>query len=368
MVSKPVRRRMRIRQSGIMGQTLQARWRRRAKRLAISGGLEIASMLNRAGAVKSARGRGAIFTLHHVRPHQPKTIEPNAHLEITPEFLDSAIRALKAEGYRFVPLTAVPELLADTSRTELFAAFTLDDGYRNNAEHALPVFARHDVPFTVFVTSGFADRTHSIWWETMAELINTQQRLSFDFGNGLENLDLSTTTQKIEAFDRLCALLPGPNEAATIARLDEAARSNGINPLGITADLTMAEDELKRLAANPLATLGAHTVSHHALGFLNDAEVALEMGMSADRIEAMTGKRPTTIAYPYGCNNAAGSREFQLARELGFSVGVTTQPGVLGPQALAEPFGLPRISLNGYYQRQRYVAALASGIPFRMKR
>ena len=94
-----------------MGQTLQATWRRRAKRLTISGGLEAAFLLRRAGAMKAARGRGAIFTLHHVRPHVPKIIAPNAHLEITPEFLDSAIRSLKAEGYRFVALTDIP---ADT--------------------------------------------------------------------------------------------------------------------------------------------------------------------------------------------------------------------------------------------------------------
>jgi peptidoglycan/xylan/chitin deacetylase (PgdA/CDA1 family) len=351
-----------------MGQTLQARWRRRAKRLAISGGLETASMLHRLGAIKSARGRGAIFTLHHVRPHQSKTVEPNAHLEITPEFLDAAIRVLKAEGYRFVALADVPALLADPAETQPFAAFTLDDGYRNNAAHALPVFERHGVPFTVFVTSGFADRTHSIWWETVVELLNTAQKLSFDFGHGVETIDLSTAEQKIAAFDRFCTLLPGDDEAAVIARIDETARSNGINPLGMTADLTMSEDELKRLANHPLAALGAHTVTHHALGYLNEAEAQLEISMSADRIEAMTGRRPTTIAYPYGCSNAATPREFQLARQLGFVAGVTTQPGVLGPAALAEPFGLPRISLNGLYQRRRYVAALASGIPFRMMR
>jgi peptidoglycan/xylan/chitin deacetylase (PgdA/CDA1 family) len=351
-----------------MGQTLQARWRRSAKRLAISGGLELASLLHRAGAMKSARGRGAIFTLHHVRPYQPKTVNPNAHLEITPEFLDEAIRVLKAEGYRFVALSAIPALLADDSQTQPFAAFTLDDGYRNNAEHALPVFARHGVPFTVFVTSGFADRSHSIWWETLAELLNAVPKLAFDFGQGNEALDLSTPMGKIAAFDRFCTLLPGPDEAAIISRLDEAARSNGINPLGMTADLTMAEDELKRLAAHPLATLGAHTVSHRALACLNEAEVQLEMSLSADRIEAMTGRRPTTLAYPYGDNAAAAGREFGLARALGFGVGVTTRPGVLDPASAAEPFGLPRISLNGYYQRPRYVATLASGIPFRMTR
>jgi peptidoglycan/xylan/chitin deacetylase (PgdA/CDA1 family) len=53
-----------------------------------------------------------------------------------------------------------------------------------------------------------------------------------------------------------------------------------------------------------------------------------------------------------------------VAIETGFALGVTTQPGVLNserPERLAE---LPRVSLNGQYQKSRYVRALVSGLPF----
>ena len=50
-------------------------------------------------------------------------------------------------------------------------AITLDDGYRNNFEQALPVFQRHAVPFTIYVCPGFAERTSELWWEALERII-----------------------------------------------------------------------------------------------------------------------------------------------------------------------------------------------------
>ena len=82
------------------------------KRAVITGGLEFAHLAERVGLMASARGMGAIFTLHHVRPKTPQSFDPNAHLEITPEFLDAAIGHLTEEGYQFVALADMPARLA----------------------------------------------------------------------------------------------------------------------------------------------------------------------------------------------------------------------------------------------------------------
>src|SRR5690606_17426228 len=185
----------------------------------------------------------------------------NRHLEITPDFLERAIVQLRGEGYDFVSLTEIPDRLR-TPATRPFAAFTLDDGYRNNAEHALPVFERHGVPFTIFVTRGFAERTHSLWWETLGRLLDRLEAVNFDFGRDTEDLDLSTETLKLRAFDRFAHLVAMQDEELAVSRIDALARQNGIDPLKITADLVMDIDESRRLARHPLASLGAHTLSH----------------------------------------------------------------------------------------------------------
>lgn len=342
---------------------MKGQWKRQAKRMAIGAGLEASWLLASAGLMREARGRGVVFTLHHVRPHVPEAFEPNAHLEITPRFLDAALRRLRREGYRFVPLDAVPALLVEPEGGQPFAAFTLDDGYSNNLEHALPVFERHQVPFTVFVAKGFAEGSHSIWWETLAVLLRQASELRFDFGRGKERLLLDSPQRQWDAFDRFAAYIHRYDEARAVAAVDMLARENGIEPTDITRDLVMGPGELQWLATRPLAALGAHTISHRALARLPEAEARIEMQASADYIETVTGIRPDTIAYPYGTPEAATGREARISGALGFAVAVTTQPGL--PAAGGSAY-LPRISLNGFYQKRRYVSALASGIPLKL--
>lgn len=346
---------------------MRALLQRRGKRLAIAGALEAAGLLSRTRLMRGSRGRGAIFTLHHVRPTAAASFAANKHLEVTPEFLDEAIRRLRDDGCEFIPLDAMPSRLT-SPRSKPFAVFTLDDGYRNNAEHALPVFERHGVPCTIFITRGFAERTRSLWWETMGSLLDRLNAVRFDFGSGEENLDLSTEALKLRAFDRFATFVATVDEDAAVARIDALSREHGLDPLKLTADLVMDADELRRLASHPLVSLGAHTLTHRAVARLPADVARREMRQSADWLETLTGDRPRALAYPYGFPAAVSQRDMEIARELGFAVAVTTQPGTIDEIWADRLTGLPRISLNGHFQRARYVSALASGIPFAFSR
>ncbi len=335
------------------------------RQTAITAGLEASHALCRLGAMSSARGRGAIFTLHHVRPHAPRLAESNRHLEITPEFLDRSIARLKADGYRFVALDEILSLLSAGDAGRPFAAFTLDDGFRDNAEHALPVFERHEVPFTIFVAKGFAERSHTLWWETLDELVNRAESFTLaDAAGGRTTFDVSSRLAKLLACDAIGSAIGGPEESQAIGRLDAAALAAGVDARALADRLIMTPEELKAIARHPLASLGAHTVSHRALAFLDDASLAAELASSADYVEELTGRRSASFAYPYGDHRSVDARTAAAVRDAGFRLAVTTRPGTLKESALEAPMQLPRISLNGFYQRARYVAALASGIPF----
>jgi peptidoglycan/xylan/chitin deacetylase (PgdA/CDA1 family) len=52
-----------------------------------------------------------------------------------------------------------------------FAAFTLDDGYRDNLLHAYPVFSAENVPFTIYIPSEWPEGKGEPWWCAIEEVV-----------------------------------------------------------------------------------------------------------------------------------------------------------------------------------------------------
>lgn len=334
----------------------------------IRAGLEVSATSAIRALFPKARGRGVIFTLHHVRPETPQDFAPNAILSVTPQFLEQAITAALEMGLTPVHLHELPNLLSDPTDTRSFVAFTLDDGYRNNAQFAAPVFRKFNVPYTIFVSPGLTERTRSMWWETAEALVRQKSSFDFDFGNGIEQVTAKTITQKHDAYDRLAAFVHSIDEDTAVARLDTTARSYGIDPLAIVDTLIMTPDELRQLTSDALVHLGAHTMTHVNLKRVDQVRLETEVRQSISTLQAYTGVSPRSFSYPYGYRCATGKREADAVLAASIPVAVTTQPGVLSESSLENPALLPRVSLNGLFQKKRYVKALVSGIPFKIAR
>lgn len=351
-----------------MEHTLQSAAKSLVKQTAIRWGLESIALSRIARLWPSAGGRGVIFTLHHVRPeHGMESSDPNALLSITPKFLEEAILAAKRQGLVPVALDDLPKLLSDTADNRRFVSFTLDDGYRDNALYAAPVFRRHGVPYTIFITAGFVERTRTLWWETAGRLVTRSHRLQFDFGQGVEIVNLATPLQKHLAFDRLSRFVETIDEDEAVDRIDAVAQYHGIDPAAMVDELVMDGGELRRLAVDPLARFGAHTLTHANLRRVSEARLHEEIVGSAKAVESYVGRYPTSFAYPYGFRAAVDEREIRAVAEAGFTIAVTTQPGVLSSTDIQHPTAFHRVSLNGHFQKTRYVEALISGLPFKLR-
>ena len=310
------------------------------------------------------RGRGTILAFHHVRPACSDAFQPNAGLSITPEHLEAVLRHLRRGGTRIVPLDAVPDELA--AEGEPFVALTFDDGYRDNVLHALPVLERHDAPFTVFVTTGFADRGSRLWWLELEEALRTGDRFELTLDGRVVAFRTETLADKGRAFASVARNL----RRATPAALDAALGSFGRSPpeaRALVDRLCLDWDGIARLAAHPLATIGCHTLSHPCLAALEPREALREIDAARSSIASRAGTVVRHLAYPYGAAAAAGPREFALASELGFATAVTTRPGVLHPVHRSRPTALPRISVNGLWPRLDVLDVLLSGAPFAMR-
>jgi peptidoglycan/xylan/chitin deacetylase (PgdA/CDA1 family) len=300
--------------------------------------------------------RGLVVTLHHVRPRRLSPFDPNALLAITPEFLDRFLGHFTAKGWRFVSLEeimATDGVAPDPRRI----AVTLDDGYRDNCEHAWPVFRRHAVPFTVFVCPGFCDRTAELWWAALERVIAGTEMLSLADAGPAAELSTRSTADKRRAFRLWTKWLTGIADEQRQRRAIRAlAEKYGLDLAALARELVMDWDEVRTIAADPLCTIGAHTMTHPALARLPPEQALGEMRQSAERIEAEIGQRPTTIAFPYGYAAAAGAREETIAEEAGFSASFTTRPGYV-PLA-GKRQGVPRVSVNGLFQDTKLLEVL----------
>ena len=308
-------------------------------------------------------GVGAILMLHHVRPPRRGRFQPNHLLEVTPKFFERVIRRLRRSKVDLISLDEMHRRMTtgDFPRRR-FVCVTFDDGYRDNHEFAYPVLKKYEVPFAIYVATSFADRIGELWWLALEAVIAQNDMIGLLLDGRDRWFECRSVKDKREVFEHIYGWLRQlPTEEELRRAVRDLSMRHRVDMPAFCANLCMGWDELATLAADPLVTIGAHTVNHPILTKLDDKAVRAELGSSRTVIEAALGVRPAHLAYPVGDPSAAGPREFQIAAELGFKTAVTTRPGVVFRQHAEHLTALPRISLNGNFQRSRYAKVLISG-------
>jgi peptidoglycan/xylan/chitin deacetylase (PgdA/CDA1 family) len=309
-------------------------------------------------------GNGVIFMLHQVTPEAPRDFDPNRILKVTPEFLEGVIAQVRESGFEIIGMDDVPERLKAGQGQKPFAVFTLDDGYKDNAEFAYPIFKRHNVPFTIYVATDFADGRGDLWWLTLEEAIRQLPSVELEMDGATKSFQLATADQKDASFETIYWWMRSIDEGRARAITHRLARQAGFDPMDFCRDLVMRWDALRALAVDPLVTIGAHTCAHFAMAKLPAAKVRSEISDSVKRIEAELGQPCRHFSFPYGDETSASERDFEIAREVGVATAVTTRKGLLKSLHADQLNALPRLSLNGDFQDPRYVKVLLSGAPF----
>lgn len=309
-------------------------------------------------------GVGSILTFHHVRPPRPEAFQPNRGLEITPLFLDEVISGLREAGLDIVSLDEAHRRLTEGDFSRRFVALTFDDGYRDIQEHAYPILKRHDAPFTIFVPTSFPDGSGDLWWIVLERAIAASDSIEVEIGGTTRRLQCTTDGGKSEAF--AAAYRSGralADEGELRRTINKVAVAADINTDGICRELCMGWNEIAALAEDPSVTIGAHTHTHIMLAKAPAETVQHDILTGVERINTELGFRPAHLSFPVGDPTSAGPREFRIAKELGFKTAVTTRAGVLFRDHCNHLTALPRISVNGEFQRRRYLDVLLSGVP-----
>jgi peptidoglycan/xylan/chitin deacetylase (PgdA/CDA1 family) len=244
-----------------------------------------------------------------------------------------------------------------------FVCLTFDDGYNDFQRWAYPLLLKYKLPFAVFIATGFPDRLGELWWIALEAVIAQNSRIGMVINGVDQYFECGSVRQKRELYDAVYGYLRSMKTDEEVRRaVRDLCACYSVDIVSFCRDLCMSWQDILELSADPLCTIGAHTVNHMMLKKVpSDATVRAEMEMSRAVIEAALGKRPEHLAFPVGDVTSAGPREFRIAAELGFKTAVTTRPGVLFKANRDYLTALPRIPVNGEFQRQRYLKVLMSG-------
>ena len=257
-------------------------------------------------------GVGAILTLHHVRPQRPDRFQPNRLLEVTPRFLTRVVKTLRRSRIDLVSLDEMHRRMVEGDFSRRFVCLTFDDGYRDTLHWAYPILKEAHVPFAVYVPTSFPDRLGELWWLALEAVIARNNRVGLVIGGRDRKFDCRTVAEKRALYDEIYWWL---RSRSTETELREAVRNLAayyqVDIAAFCNELCMDWPELAELAADPLVTIGAHTVNHPMLAKLVKDSVRSEIDLSRSVIEAALAVRPQHLSYPFGDRSSAGAREFK---------------------------------------------------------
>ena len=136
--------------------------------------------------------------------------------------LDRLVRRLRARGYAIVSLDeALASLERPTARGR-FVVLTFDDGYADWVTHLHPLLSSLRAPFTLYVATGYPDRTIVPWGFMLERLLATIDELAIDLEGREERFNLVRDDERERAFARLIAVLEGGYNLDALGRSVEA--------------------------------------------------------------------------------------------------------------------------------------------------
>jgi peptidoglycan/xylan/chitin deacetylase (PgdA/CDA1 family) len=256
---------------------------------------------------------------------------------VTKDLFEEQIRLI-SRFYRVLSFPDAIRHLKDNTLPPKSICITFDDGYRDNAENALPILEKYNVVATFFVSTGFL-HGRAMFNDRIIEYIR-------DFNEPLLNLsDYSLghyhTDSLAQKFKTIGQVLTKLKHLPFHDRIHLVEQMCG--PLNdVTSKLMMRPHQIKLLKEKGME-IGAHTVNHPILSCMPLNQAKEEITASKEELEQLLGTKVNYFAYPNGkLNKDYGLEHVDWVRKCGFKAAVSTTWGTVSNNS--DLFQLPRFT------------------------
>ena len=231
-----------------------------------------------------------------------------------------------ARHYTVLPVEELSERLREGRAPANALALTFDDGYRDSLTHAAPILARHGLPATIFLTTGYVGTSETPWYDLLALGLKTTRRDTVSLAPG-QRLPLGSTAERLRALEaalRHMKRLPDLERRRLVERLIHELEP--VTPEG-QKRLMLSWDEVDALRGLGFS-IGAHTINHPILARVEPEAAWGEIHGSKIAIEKKLGMPVRSFAYPNGGVDDYSPETVGLVERAGFRCAVTTRRGL----------------------------------------
>ncbi len=252
-----------------------------------------------------------------------------------PDYLRRCLNYLIEHGYTFISVEQIVNAIQNhESLPKRAIAFTLDDGFLDQATVAAPVFIEYQCPVTIFLISGFLDGKLWPWDDQVAYLIKQtqQQKLTIKLADENRQFDLHNKDKQRQSIHDL---------QNWIKRLDATQISDYLATISHAAAIKIPEHaplnyqpmswDQARVLEKKGVCFAPHTISHRILSRLNDDHAENEITGSWQRLQHELSSPCPVFCYPTGRQQDFTHREIDIIKQAGLTGAVSTEATHVNP-------------------------------------
>jgi peptidoglycan/xylan/chitin deacetylase (PgdA/CDA1 family) len=259
--------------------------------------------------------------LHRIAEKDARRLSPNENMKVSREYLERFIIDAKSRGYSFISLSDLKSSVDKGVMPLMSIVMTLDDGYKDNLTNGFPIFKRHEIPFSIYLSTYFVENRAVPWWYTLEELLLCSDNILYMENDYL--IDSPTLKENMFLEIRQDAL-DGNTEAGS-ALIDGLCKDNKFDIGSVyTEDLFLNWPEVKFLSDNEVE-IGNHGHSHINLCKCDEKSIKDDFANAETLIYEHINKKTMHYSYPYGLFD---QKALDVLQSCGVGTAVTTKTGI----------------------------------------